>query len=246
MNTGGEGTMSGRVASGDVQIYYEVRGAGTPLVFLHGNSEDGRYFDRQAAFFAEHYRVVVIDSRGHGRSTCGRRGALPFAAMAGDVLAVLDALAIDRAAIVGFSDGGNVALHLALATPERLRAMVLVGANLSPAGMKRSARALITAGYVGYALRAPFSAKARAAKARWALMVFHPRLTAGDIAVIGVPTLVMAGERDVVRERHTRLIADTIRDAALQVVPGAGHFIATEQPERFQAAVFDFLKNHGL
>ncbi|MDR3188830.1 MAG: alpha/beta hydrolase [Prevotellaceae bacterium] len=236
---------SGFVQSNGAQIYYEVHGAATsgaaaPLVFLHGNGEDSRYFAPQVAHFAERYKVVTIDSRAHGQSTRGN-GALSFAAMAGDVLATLNHLSIDRAAVVGFSDGGNAALHVALAAPERVQALVIIGANLFPRGMKAGAHLFITAGYAWRCLKGIFSKAARAARERWALMVFHPRLTADAISAIHAPTLVVAGEHDVIRESHTRLIASAIPAATLKIIPRADHFLTSKKPDVFNAIVEKFL-----
>jgi pimeloyl-ACP methyl ester carboxylesterase len=237
-------TKEGFAVSGGAQIHYEVYGAGLPLVLLHGNSEDSRYFDRQIPFFAAHYTVVAIDSRAHGKSTRGDR-PLDFRTMADDVLAVLDRLSITQAVLLGFSDGGNTALHVALAAPERVRALILVGANLFPKGLTRSAYAQVLAGYIGYTVGGLFSSRARAAAARWALMAFHPKLSPGDLAPLRLPTLVVAGEHDMIREAHTRLIASAIEGATLRIVPRADHFVAGKMPDVFNRTVAEFLTGAG-
>ncbi|MDR0730004.1 MAG: alpha/beta hydrolase [Prevotellaceae bacterium] len=235
-------TKEGFAVSNGAQIHYEVYGAGLPLALLHGNSEDSRYFDRQIPFFATHYTVVAIDSRAHGQSTRGDR-PLDFHTMADDVVATLDHLSITQAALLGFSDGGNTALHVALTVPERVRALILAGANLFPKGMTRSAYAQVLAGYIGYRAGGLFSSCARAAAERWALMAFHPKLTPDDLAPLCIPILVIAGEHDMIRQTHTRLIASAIDNATLRIIPNAGHFIADKMPDLFNRTVEAFLKS---
>ncbi|MDR2362629.1 MAG: alpha/beta hydrolase [Prevotellaceae bacterium] len=233
-------TREGFVISGGAQIHYVVYGSGYPLTLLHGNGEDSRYFERQIAFFATRYTVIAIDSRSHGQST---RGDCPlhFYTMAADVISVLDHLSIARTALLGFSDGGNTSLHIALTAPERVGALILAGANLFPKGLTWRAYMQVLAGYAVYRTGGLFLSRARAAAERWALMAFHPKLCAGDLISLRIPTLVMAGERDVIRQAHTRLIASSIDGAILRIIPRAGHFIADRSPGIFNQTVDDFL-----
>lgn len=145
----------------DIELHYEEAGEGEPLVLLHGNGEDGTYFAHQIPCFAHSFHVIALDTRGHGRSP---RGEAPFAIaqFACDLLEFLDARGIERAYLLGFSDGGNIALAFALAHPERVGKLVLNGANLDPRGVKRSTQLPIELGYRIARLFAGSSAKARA------------------------------------------------------------------------------------
>ena len=127
-------------------MYYQEQGAGAPLLLLHGNGEDGTYFVHQMDAFAQHYRVIAVDTRGHGRSP---RGTAPFTIrqFAEDLLDFMDALHLEKAHILGFSDGGNIALTFALRHPERVDRLILNGANLNPAGVKASVQIPIVVGY---------------------------------------------------------------------------------------------------
>jgi pimeloyl-ACP methyl ester carboxylesterase len=231
---------SGFVPSNGAQIHYTTAGRGQALVLLHGNGEDAGYFAQQVPFFSPYYRVIAIDSRAHGRSTRGH-GPLDFAVMASDVVAVLDALNITQAHVLGFSDGGNIALQLALTQPERLLSLTLVGANLHPAGMTRGTRLLVMANYVRLSAQAIFSPKARQGKEVWALMVFHPQWQVQDIAHLQVPTMVIAGEKDMIKASHTRAIARAIENARLYIILQADHFVAYKKPEVFNPLVAKFL-----
>lgn len=138
----------------DVDLHYREQGTGEPLILLHGNGEDGSYFERQMDAFASRFRVIALDTRGHGRSP---RGEAPFTIrqFADDLLAFMDGQGIERAHLLGFSDGGNIALAFALAHPERVGKLVLNGANLDGGGVKPSVQLPIVAGYGGgVALRA--------------------------------------------------------------------------------------------
>ena len=115
------------------------KGRGPALILLHGNGEDGSYFSHQMEAFSDRYRVIAVDTRGHGRTP---RGDAPFTIrqFADDLLAFMDAQGLAKADILGFSDGGNIALVFALAHPERVGRLILNGANLDPSGLACSCR----------------------------------------------------------------------------------------------------------
>lgn len=223
----------------DIELHCEETGGGEPLVLLHGNGEDGTYFAHQIAHFSQRFRVLALDTRGHGKSP---RGEAPFTIrqFARDLLAFLDARGIERAHLLGFSDGGNIALVFALAHPERVGKLVLNGANLNTRGVKRSVQAPIELGYRMARLFAGLSAKARANAEMLGLMVNDPNVAPEELAALTAPTLVIAGENDMIREDHTRLIAERIPNARLAFVPG-DHFVAAKNPAAFNREVERFL-----
>lgn len=223
----------------DIELHCEETGDGEPLVLLHGNGEDGTYFAHQIAHFSQHFRVLALDTRGHGKSP---RGEAPFTIrqFARDLLAFLDARDIERAHLLGFSDGGNIALAFALAHPERVGKLVLNGANLNTRGVKRSVQAPIELGYRMARLFAGLSAKALANAEMLGLMVNDPNVAPEELAALTAPTLVIAGENDMIREDHTRLIAERIPNARLAFVPG-DHFVAAKNPAAFNREVERFL-----
>lgn len=223
----------------DIELHCEETGDGEPLVLLHGNGEDGTYFAHQIAHFSQRFRVLALDTRGHGKSP---RGEAPFTIrqFARDLLAFLDARGIERAHLLGFSDGGNIALVFALAHPERVEKLVLNGANLNTRGVKRSVQVPIELGYRMARLFAGLSAKARANAEMLGLMVNDPNVAPEELAALTAPTLVIAGENDMIREDHTRLIAERIPNARLAFVPG-DHFVAAKNPAAFNREVERFL-----
>ena len=223
----------------DIELHCEEAGEGEPLVLLHGNGEDGTYFAHQIKRFSQRFHVLALDTRGHGRSP---RGEAPFTIrqFACDLLSFLDVRGIERTHLLGFSDGGNIALVFALAHPERVGKLVLNGANLNARGVKRSVQAPIELGYRTARLFARFSAKARANAEMLGLMVDDPNVAPEELAALAAPTLVIAGENDMIREDHTRLIARSIPNARLALVPG-DHFVAAKNPEAFNREVERFL-----
>lgn len=222
----------------DITLFSREQGTGLPLLLLHGNGEDGTYFVHQMAFFSRFYRVIALDTRGHGQSP---RGDSPFTIrqFAADLLDFMDEMGLKKAHILGFSDGGNIALTFALAHPERVDHLILNGANLFPAGVKPTVQLPIV---LGYHMASLFrNEKARHNAELLGLMVKEPNFSPADLAGLHVPTLVIAGTKDMILERHTRLIADSLPDARLALLPG-DHFIANKQPEAFNQAVLDFLQ----
>ena len=225
----------------DVDLHYREQGTGEPLILLHGNGEDGSYFERQMDAFASRFRVIALDTRGHGRSP---RGEAPFTIrqFADDLLAFMDGQGIERAHLLGFSDGGNIALAFALAHPERVGKLVLNGANLDGGGVKPSVQLPIVAGYGAASLFARWSVRAHRKAEMLSLMVNDPNIAPEELAELRVPTLVVAGTRDMIKEEHTRLIARNIPGARLAFVEG-DHFVAAGNPEEFNKVVRRFLES---
>ncbi|WP_080802256.1 alpha/beta fold hydrolase [Arabiibacter massiliensis] len=223
----------------DIELHCREEGAGEPLILLHGNGEDGSYFEHQMARFAGRFRVIALDTRGHGKSP---RGEAPFRIrqFADDLLAFMDARGIERAHLLGFSDGGNIALVFALAHPERVGKLVLNGANLDARGVKRTVQLPIELGYRIARLFARRSPEARRNAEMLGLMVNDPNIDSAELAALDVPTLVIAGTNDMIREPHTRLIAASIPNAQLAFVEG-DHFVAAKNPDAFNAVVERFL-----
>ena len=225
----------------DIELFYTKTGNGPPLLLLHGNGEDGTYFVHQVEEFSRDFTVYAIDTRGHGQSP---RGGAPFtiSQFADDLLAFMDRQGLPRADILGFSDGGNIALIFALRHPDRVRRLILNGANLDPKGVKPLVQLPIVLGYHFASLSKSPKAKARAELL--GLMVNEPHIDPAELGKLSMPVLVIAGTRDMIRENHTRLIANRIPNARLVLIPG-DHFIANKAPAAFDRAVRQFLEEES-
>lgn len=223
----------------EIKHHFIEQGAGFPLILMHGNGEDVSYFVHQMEPFAKHFRVIAIDTRGHGQTP---RGEAPFAIrqFAEDLLAFMDQQGIGKAHILGFSDGGNTAMVFAMAHPERVEKLILNGANLDASGVRPGTQLPIEIGYRIARLFARKHPDARKNAELLGLMVNDPRLKPEELAQIHCPTLVIAGEKDMIKEGHTRLIAQSIPGAELVIVPG-NHFVANLNPDAYNEAVLRFL-----
>ena len=223
----------------DIALNYVEAGEGFPLVLLHGNGEDHTYFKHQMGPFSDRYRVIALDTRGHGRSS---RGTAPFTLdqFAEDLKEFLDRKGIEKCHLLGFSDGGNIALLFALKYPRYVEKLILNGANLSPSGVKLSTQLPIIAGWAVCRAFACFSQKARRNWELLNLMVTQPHIRAQDLERLAMPVLVAAGEQDMIRESHTRAIAAAIPGSRLAILPG-DHFVARRNWQAFNPLVLEFL-----
>lgn len=223
----------------DINHYYIEKGTGVPLILLHGNGEDCGYFVHQMEPFAKHFRVIAIDTRGHGQTPRGE-ASFSIRQFAEDLLDFMNLHQIEKAHILGFSDGGNIAMVFALMHPERVEKLILNGANLNASGVKRKVQIPIEIGYRIAKLFATKSPAARKNAEMLGLMVNDPNVKAEELSCIQNPTLVIAGEKDMIKDSHTRLIAKSIPEAMLSIIPG-NHFIANKNPDTFNEVVLRFL-----
>lgn len=223
----------------DIVHHYTETGEGNPLILLHGNSEDCGYFSAQTDAFSDAFRVIAIDTRGHGLTP---RGTAPFTIrqFADDLACFMEEHSISKADIVGFSDGANIAMAFALKYPDKTCRLVLDGGNLYPSGMKFPILVSIVSAYILNRALSPFSGKARAKAEMLGLMARDPYIYPKELGGIQAPTLVIAGTSDMIRASHTRLIARSVPGARLRIIEG-DHFVAAGNPRDFNAAVLDFL-----
>lgn len=224
----------------EIQLHYIEKGTGEPLILLHGNGEDGTYFEHQIEYFSKDYRVIAIDTRGHGRSP---RGTAPFTIrqFAEDLKGFLDEHQIKTATILGFSDGGNIALVFGIKYPERVKKLILNGANLNTRGVKASVQIPIEIGYRMASFFAGKSEKAFRNAEMLRLMVNDPNVDVKELEKVTAETLVIVGTKDMIKDAHTRLIYESLPNAKLSVIPG-NHFIANKNWVQFNAEVERFLK----
>lgn len=226
-----------------ISLHFIQRGEGEPLLLLHGNGEDSSVFSAQMDYFSPKYRVMALDTRGHGKSP---RGTAPFSieTFAEDLLDFLDQQGLEKVHLLGFSDGGNIALTFALRHQERLMSLILNGADLFPSGVKPSVQVPIVLGYWAARAAALFSRDAVPKMELLRLMVKEPHIPPEALGAIRVPTLVIAGTGDMIKEEHTRLIHRQIPGSRLALIPG-DHFIAQKNPEPYNRAVEEFLESRA-
>ncbi|MEA4933516.1 MAG: alpha/beta hydrolase [Lawsonibacter sp.] len=227
----------------DIELYYIEVGEGFPLVLLHGNREDHAYFEHQIKPFSARNRVITPDTRGHGKSP---RGEAPFTLeqFAEDLKAFLDGLGISKCHLLGFSDGGNIALMFALKYPQYIKKLIINGANLEPSGVKRSVQLPIELNWAALQGLRHIDSKAQAKFEMLDLMVTQPHIDALALRGLRMPTLVIAGDKDLILESHTRSIAAPIPGCRLAFLPG-DHFLAKKNWEPFNQLVLEFLEENN-
>ncbi|HBE84335.1 MAG TPA: alpha/beta hydrolase [Lachnoclostridium sp.] len=192
-----------------VTLYYEVSGSGPAILLVHGNGEDHSIFNETAELLRENYTVYALDSRDHGKSS--RVKTLGYEAMAEDVAEFARKLKLENPCYCGFSDGGIIGILAAVRYPELFSKLVLCGANAYPQGLK------------WYWLKLFSLLEAVNHDPKLLMMLKEPQITARELESIPVPVLLLAGERDMVRESHTRYLASKIKDSRLNILPGEGH-----------------------
>ena len=223
---------SGYIDSGTAKIYYEIYGEGRNIVFLHGNGEDMTYFKHQKDALKNNYRLIFIDSRGHGKSSFGDE-KLSLDLMSNDIIHVLNELKIDKSDFLGFSDGGNLALMIAMKKSDILNSLTVVGANLKPEDLIISERIQIK--------KEIELEEDDNKKAILKLMINEPNIEDKDLNEISTKTLVVAGEKDLIEEDCTKRIASNIKDSSLKILKDADHFLIDTMPDKFNSIFEKFL-----
>lgn len=236
-----------------IKLHYEEKGSGQPMVLLHGNGEDSSYFKNQIEYFSKKYRVIAVDTRGHGQS---ERGTAPFTLrqFAGDLKQFLDDMGLRRIILLGFSDGGNIAMIFTILHPQYVDRLILNGANMTPWGMKAGVFRDIYLAYLKACFRIAkgerkknktendryLLEKARKKKELLQLMAKEPRIRPVYLKTMRKPVLVIAGTRDMIRTGHTKKIHRLIPGSRLCLLDGT-HFIASENSVEFNQEIERFL-----
>ena len=242
------GEHTGHAKVNGISLYYAVIGHGSPVVLLHGGLANSDYWGFQVKALAPHHTVIVMDSRGHGRST---RDARPYGydLMADDVVGLLDTLHIQKADVVGWSDGAILGLDLAQRHPDRVGRIFAFAANTVTSGVQDNVDKNPTfARYIARAGReyAKLSAKPKDYDAFVAqiskMWATEPNWTDAQLKAIRSPVLVVDGDHDeAIKREHTEYIAATIPGAGLLILPNVSHFAFLQDPALFNDAILNFL-----
>jgi pimeloyl-ACP methyl ester carboxylesterase len=240
---------SGYASVNGVKIWYATFGQGEPVILLHGGLANADYWGNQVRALQTSYRVVVMDSRGHGRST---RNQEPFGydLMSADVIGLLDFLNIPRAAIVGWSDGAIIGLDIAMHHPERVTKLFAFAANSDPSGVADIANspvfnAFIVQAQTEYEKLSPTPGGYKDFLAQITKMwATQPNWTAADLHTITVPTWIVDADHDeAIKRSNTEFIAANIPNSGLLLQPQVSHFSFLQDPEQFTNDVRHFLEH---
>jgi pimeloyl-ACP methyl ester carboxylesterase len=239
---------SGEAEANGIRIHYAIYGQGSPVIFLHGGLANSDYWGNQATAVAARHTVILMDSRGHGRST---RDARPYGydLMADDVVALMDALEIPKADIVGWSDGGIIGIDLALKHKDRVGKVFAFAANTRTSGVVEDveknptfAAFIARAGKEYAALSATPNEYAAFVDQISKMWFGEPNWTDAELKTIDTPILVVDGDHDeAIKRAHTEYIAATIPHAGLLILPNVSHFAFLQDPNQFNFAILHFL-----
>ena len=225
------------------KMYTEVYGQGQPLLFIHGNGGSINNFTKNIPYFSSKYKVIIADSRAHGKST-DPIDSLTYEMMADDYAALLDAMKIDSAYIVGWSDGGINGLLMAIRHPKKVKKLAITGANLRPdtTAVPQEVWNMVRPMYEGLKAKTDKNAVEKNGLKLLRLLIENPHIPLTDLQKISCPTLVIGGDHDVIKEEHTMEIYKNIPKAYLWILPNSGHSPPVVYSNEFNTKVATFFK----
>ena len=239
---------SGYAPVNGIKIWYAVFGHGQAVILLHGGLANSNYWGNQVPALAKHYQVIVMDSRGHGRST---RNDQPYGydLMASDVVALMDYLKIQKAAIVGWSDGAILGLDIAIHHPERLTKLFAFAANSDPSGVADISKSDVFNAYIARAAKeyeqlsatpTQYNAFLDQIGKMWAT---QPNFTEAQLRGITTPTWIVDADHDeAIKRENTEYMAKMIPNSGLLLQPEVSHFSFLQDPQQFNNDVLHFLQ----
>jgi pimeloyl-ACP methyl ester carboxylesterase len=240
---------SGYAPVNGIKIWYAEFGHGTPVILLHGGLGNSNYWGLLVPALEKHYRVIVMDSRGHGRST---RNDEPYGydLMASDVIALMDYLKIKKAAVVGWSDGAILGLDIAIHHPERLTKLFAFAANSDPSGVADISKSDVFNAYIARAEKeyeklsatpTQYNAFLDQIGKMWAT---QPNFTKEQLAGIKTPTWIVDADHDeAIKRENTEFMAAQIPGSGLLLMPEVSHFAFLQDPQEFNDEVLHFLQH---
>jgi pimeloyl-ACP methyl ester carboxylesterase len=228
-----------------MNMYCEIYGEGTPLLFIHGNGGSIKSFEKQIPYFADKYKVIIADSRAQGKSE-DQADSLSYEMMADDFAELLNQLHIDSVNVIGWSDGGINGLLLAIRHPEKVKMLAITGANITPDTTAIFPNDFKEMWNTVDSLKDKTN-KTDKEKSDYKLnklMCYQPNIPLNDLQKISIPTMVIAGDHDLIRLNHTLLIHQNIKGALLWILPNSGHATLLEYPDEFNQKVDDFFSKN--
>ncbi len=240
---GNDDTRGQFAAVNNIKLYYEIYGEGPALLLLHGNSESIASFNKQIPELSKQFKVIAVDTRGQGKST--EDGKLfTYDLFAADMNALLDYLNLDSVNIIGWSDGGNTGLIMAMQYPKKVKRLITMGANvfIDNTVVKKWVFKLLHKELKEIGTDSIYDSQKR--KRMIELLLTQPQHRFEELHTIQCPVLVIAGEKDIIKEAHTRAIAQHISHSTLLIAAKETHEYPRENPAAFNKAVLEYLNQH--
>ena len=193
----------------NVDLFYKKKGIGQPFILMHGNGENHEIFDKIIDLLSEKFCVYAVDTRGHGKSS--KTNKFNYQDIADDFVWFINKLKLDKPIFYGFSDGGIVGLLIASQHPDLLDKLIISGANTTPKGLKN--RWIFLFKFLHFFTR----------DKKIKMMLKQPNISDAELQQISIPTLVLAGQKDIIKETHTQNIATQIPNSELKIISGENH-----------------------
>jgi pimeloyl-ACP methyl ester carboxylesterase len=242
----GKNTAVGKFAEiNGAKIYYEEYGKGEPLLLIHGNGGSIESMGNQIDYFKSKYRVIVADNRGQGKSEL-KTDSLTYVQITNDIEELVNRLKLDSISIIGWSDGGIVGLQMGISGKSKIKKIVTMGANLRPDATAVNSWA--TKDVQNMRKMIVSKIKAKDTSENWnlqkqlaGLLVDQPNIATKDLSKIKAKVLIIAGDKDIIKNEHSVEIFENIPKAQLCIMPGETHFAPASSPEVFNALANKFL-----
>ena len=210
-----------------ISLYHEIYGTGKPLIFIHGNGEDHHIFDEIGKKCLTTNSVILVDSRCHGQSR--KDVPLHYIDMANDIIKLIEDNSIEKPILIGFSDGGIIALLVALIKETLLDSIVICGTNTNPYGVKTNTF-----------IRLFFSQLFKPSIYK-RLMLKEPRIKKDDLIKISIPVHVIAGEKDIIKLKHTKKISLNIKNSTIKIVKDEDHGSYVLDNDKFYEIIKEYI-----
>lgn len=253
----GSNAQSGHyVTVNDIRLYYEIYGKGKPVLLMHGNGGSIASFSRFIPYLSKQYRVIAVDSRAQGRSEDSEK-ELTFEQIASDMDQLLARLHLDSVYAIGWSDGGIVGLQMAYSYPRRISKLVTIGANFTADSTALPAEFFDTSKIVWFNGLPPQEQQSVRKNSRFperagiiydkliSLDLKYPNFTVPQLNTIQTPTLVVAGDRDIIIDTHTLKLYHALPHAQLFIVPGTPHHVPIAKPKLLFEVVKNFFETNS-
>lgn len=222
------------------KIFVKIIGSGEPLLLLHGNGNNFTFFEKQIIVFQKDFKVIAMDTRGHGKSD--KNYDLNLEDLSRDVFEVLEELNIESINILGFSDGGNLALTFAKNYPKRVKRLILNSPNKDFSQIKFIPRLASYIFYYNLKILSKIFTGLRNYFSVYKLMFDKIKIVDSDYKKFDFPVLIIAGERDLIYLDNFHKIAKKIKKSKLYIIKNHGHNVASTNPDEYNKIILDFLK----
>ncbi len=238
----GSNPAAGKTFTHDgVKLYYEVYGAGEPLLLVHGNGGSIANFKAQIDYFRTRYKVIAMDSRDQGKSG-DSPDKITYEKMTDDLAALLDHLNAGPVNVLGWSDGGIEALLLGIRHPAKVKKIAAMAANLYPEAIYPEILAFVKSVMDSMPAAATETPQGKRELKVMQVIFDEPHIDALALETIAAPTLVLAGDHDAVRDEHTQEIYHHIPNSQLCIFPNATHMVPYDDPALFNSTVERFFR----